>query len=566
MKVQQHWAMSKLIGEEMALIDGIDADQQIWMKTLTKVHEERMKLEEEILEKKQEEVLQGYTVSNQEVRNNWEDWKAPIDKELSTLLENGAISPITKQQRDELVQQHGTRMECIPSKIVAVVKAGGKKKARLVACGNYATTDHITAEEKTASGTDIVALRMMLRVAAHRGWEVGSLDVKGAFLLAPRRKRDVTVLKPPAVLLQKGVVSQDTLWSVNKAVYGLVESPADWSDYRDKEIAGMQWKLHDKIYELQTSEETNMWLIKEVGGDGSPCGYLATYVDDMLMVGPQPLLQALMTTIANKWECSSQEFAEFGKDLRFCGMEIRKTPQGFDIHQSSYVMDLLARYEVAKTADVPMGKVEDLDEDEEEKPGDLAQLRQAQQLAGELIWVSTRTRVDIAFAVGAMSRRLHRDPTGALRIGEQILSYLRKSPGLGIQYSPCEPTEMDENQVPRMMDTIEVFADVSYAPGGEAYRSIQGVLTTMGGQIIQWHTGRQSLIATSTAEGELLAYQEGQIMGASVESLAQAMALDPLANTSPEGESQQAERSPEEGEWKRKSLANQAYGWYSVGC
>ena len=247
-------------------------------------------------------------------------------------------------------------------------------------------------------------------------------------------------------------------------------------------------------------------------------------------------------------------------------MEIRKTPQGFDIHQSSYVMDLLARYEVAKTADVPMGKVEDLDEDEEEKPGDLAQLRQAQQLAGELIWVSTRTRVDIAFAVGAMSRRLHRDPTGALRIGEQILSYLRKSPGLGIQYSPCEPTEMDENQVPRMMDTIEVFADVSYAPGGEAYRSIQGVLTTMGGQIIQWHTGRQSLIATSTAEGELLAYQEGQIMGASVESLAQAMALDPLANTSPEGESQQAERSPEEGEWKRKSLANQAYGWYSVGC
>ena len=269
-----------------------------------------------------------------------------------------------------------------------------------------------------------------------------------------------------------------------------------------------------------------MWLIKEIGGDGSPCGYLATYVDDMLMVGPQPLLQALMTTIANKWECSSQEFAEFGKDLRFCGMEIYKIPLDFDIHQSSYVMNLLARYEVAKKADVPMGKVEDLDKDEGEKKVDLAQLRQAQQLTGELIWVLTRI-IDIAFAVGAMSRRLHRNPTGVLRIGKQILSYLRKFPGLGIQYFFCEPTEMDENQVPRMMDTIEVFADVSYAPGGEAYRSIQGVLTTMGGQIIQWHTGRQSLIATSTAEGELLAYQEGQIMGTSVESLAQAMALDP---------------------------------------
>ena len=176
-----------------------------------------------------------------------------------------------------------------------------------------------------------------------------------------------------------------------------------------------------------------MWLIKEIGGDGSPCGYLATYVDDMLMVGPQPLLQPLMTTIANKWECSSQEFAEFGKDLRFCGMEIYKIPQDFDIHQSSYVMNLLARYEVAKKADVPMGKVEDLDEDEGEKKVDLAQLRQAQQLTGELIWVLTRI-IDIAFAVGAMSRRLHRNPTGVLRIGKQILSYLRKFPGLGIQY------------------------------------------------------------------------------------------------------------------------------------
>eukprot|EP00435_Cladocopium_sp_Y103_P056485 s1349_g19.t1 len=139
MMVQQHWAMSKLIGQEMA--------QQIWMKTLTMLHEERRKLEDEDLEKKQDEVLQGYTVSSQEVRNNWEDWKAPIDKELSNLLENGAISPITKQQRDEQVRRHSARISCIPSKIVAVVKAGGRKKARLAACGNYATTVHGGGED-----------------------------------------------------------------------------------------------------------------------------------------------------------------------------------------------------------------------------------------------------------------------------------------------------------------------------------------------------------------------------------------------------------------------------------
>ena len=556
LKIQQHWAISSLVNEEITLIDGSQRDHQVWIKMLTTLQEERDKLEEEIKAEKgkEEEVLQGRTVSNQEVRMNFEEWREPIQKELDTLLGNGALVPIDKEKRDQMIREHESTMECIPAKIVAVIKAGGRRKARLVACGNYAITDHITQEEKTASGADIVSLRTMVRLAAHRGWSCSSLDIKGAFLLAPRRKKSLTVLTPPKILKDRGMIPEGLLWQVNKAFYGLVESPADWGSYRDEELPLMRWEVDEVTYRLKMTGETNVWKILQEGDESeNPQGYLATYVDDMLMVGPEPLLHGLMDVIGQKWECSSKEFAEEGKDLRFCGMEIRKTQKGFDLHQSSYILDLLNRREIVKKSDFPMGKVEDLDEDENKKI-DAQKLREAQQLSGELIWIATRTRMDVAYAVGAMSRRLHKDPEGALKIGQQVLEYLNQFPTLGLSYTPCEVTELDQSQVPREVDTIEIFADVSFAPGSESYRSVHGIVTTLGGQVIQWHTGRQSLIATSTAEGELLSYQEAQVMGAGVEELLYEMGFNPTVVMYGDNKAAISLATLETGSWRTRHL------------
>ena len=131
---------------------------------------------------------------------------------------------------------------------------------------------------------------------------------------------------------------------------------------------------------------------------------------------------------------------------------------------------MLGRQGVTGKADFPKGKVEDLDDEEVQKI-DLAKLKEAQQLSRELIWAATRTRVDVAYAVGAMAGRLHKDPERALKIGHQVLDYLNKFPTLGVSYSLCITTELDESQVPQTLDTIEVFADVSYAPRSESYKS-----------------------------------------------------------------------------------------------
>ena len=64
------------------------------------------------------------------------------------------------------------------------------------------------------------------------------------------------------------------------------------------------------------------------------------------------------------------------------------------------------------------------------------------------------------------------------------------------------------------MNRIELYADVSYAPGGG--RSHQGVMAYYGGALVQWLSVRQAFTTLSTAEAELVGYLEAMTMGQSV--------------------------------------------------
>ena len=61
----------------------------------------------------------------------------------------------------------------------------------------------------------------------------------------------------------------------------------------------------------------------------------------------------------------------------------------------------------------------------------------------------------------------------------------------------------------RNMNLVEIYCDVSYAPQGE--KSVQGIVGMVGGGVVQWESSRQSCMALSTAEAELLAYVESSM-------------------------------------------------------
>jgi len=136
---------------------------------------------------KGEEVLQARIVSQAEVRRSIEDWRPSIEKELSSLFETkGALRKITEAEVKKLLDED--RAELIPSKLVFTVKPdqtnkSGKKKTRLVACGNY--SDREEGQDLFAGGASAVALRAALTLTARFGFEGRVMDVRTAFLNAP---------------------------------------------------------------------------------------------------------------------------------------------------------------------------------------------------------------------------------------------------------------------------------------------------------------------------------------------------------------------------------------------
>ena len=186
-------------------------------------------------------------------------------------------------------------------------------------CGNYlkgagrGPGDRSEAAQLYAGGADTTCLRTSLALAASRGWQAASLDIKTAFLNAPlrtlqessrkknlaledahgrpqedheeagggrdgqeemameeqqeedltKRKRLVLML-PPKILIRLGLVKDGEMWLVEKALYGLRESPKLWGDYRDIEISQMSFQTNSVTYEYQQSfAEENLWLVRQ---------------------------------------------------------------------------------------------------------------------------------------------------------------------------------------------------------------------------------------------------------------------------------------------------------------
>lgn len=115
--------------------------------------------------------------------------------------------------------------------------------------------------EISVGGACTMAVRSILHLACQNDWKVGSIDVMGAFLQAPRRKSScVTVTEPPSLLRAMGLTEMGEKWKANCALYGFVESPADWSAFRDASLRKASWVWKGEILGVR--------LITKKGAEG----------------------------------------------------------------------------------------------------------------------------------------------------------------------------------------------------------------------------------------------------------------------------------------------------------
>ncbi|CAE7662902.1 TY5A [Symbiodinium sp. CCMP2456] len=378
------------------------------------------------------EFLHTRTIALEEVRATLAEWKEAIQAEVTSLFEKGAVVAITPQTVQSWVRE-GHPVQVLPGKGVFTRKKGyGKRKVRGVVCGNHLAPDsnpeHSSRAQQRADlyagGCESVTVRALLRKAAASKWRVGSLDVSTAFLNAPLNpeRPHYIVVRPPKVFIDAGVVPESQLWHVQKALYGLASSPADWQSHRNERMSKMSWMFEGETYRFrQSKSEPNLW--KVVNSVGAVHALAAWYVDDLLAAGPEGLLRSALECVQKEWKTSLPEFAhECGNEpLKFCGFEIFQDT-GFNIHlnQASYIRELVDRHAVEGTAVAPCPSNSALGS-EEHVPENADALRRAQGLTGEVLWLATRSRPDIGYAVSRMASAVTRNPEAVVADGMHLL-------------------------------------------------------------------------------------------------------------------------------------------------
>ena len=484
--------------------------------------------------------LQTKTIAQEQVRRELAKWREPMGEEVESLVtKTGAVEDLTDRQYKDLIDDAAVSVELIPGKMVYVHKSTGRRRARMVGCGNFCEHDSNSQRaDLFASGAGAESIRMMIRKCSMEpSWHLVSVDVKTAFLQAPLMemqkdgKVKITVVRVPSILREAGVTTA-RYWKVKKALYGLSSAPRSWSNHRDRVMTDLRIGHGDGFLKLQKlKEDANLWHVLKFPGpsassdkiapvrefqDAECVGVVALYVDDILVSSTKEIAQSVVQGLESQWELSAPDWLSAEGDcLKFAGFELQKTSQGIRLHQEGYTRDLLEQYQelIPGVERAPAVKMSEC-----EAPKDYAEQREltrkAQSLIGQLLWLSGRTRPDLAYAVNYAAQRIVPSPREAVLRAEHIVRYLRQVPDVGLHYKPPSNRcgRWDQLKFRESGNSLEAYSDASFA-ADEKSRSYGCIKLFWGGALIFWASCRQTLIAAHTAECELYSLGEAHLLG-----------------------------------------------------
>ena len=387
--------------------------------------------------------LQTRTVSLAEAKSELELWiPSATDEVMSLEVTNKAVERIGVSDIERLVQE-GRKVAQVPGKAVLTRKAGiGKRRFRCVACGNYIPSDAHDPTSLYASGVEGLTVRTALGFAAYRGWAALSADIRTAFLHAPLadelESEEVIIVRPPSILVEMKILAPNHRWRVLKALYGLRQAPLAWARFRDKSLRALTFQCGGVWYALRQGIS-----------DDSLC----------------------FDEIQKLWQLSDPEWIREDGATKFCGLEIQALEGGgYRISQYSYLKELFVRYGITSCVSAPLTQWSD---PEDEQPVQLETIREAQAMTGALLWASSKSRPDIAFAVSKLGQFAVKAPSVVVDKAYHVLRYLYGTVDLWLEYRKLSDNSWVDAPVPRTTTTLELYTDASHAPEGG--RSCQAI-------------------------------------------------------------------------------------------
>lgn len=346
-----------------------------------------------------------------------------------------------------------------------------KHKARLVAKG-YVQKKGIDFDEVFAPVARLDTVRLMLAMAANRGWQVHHLDVKSAFL--HRELEEEVYVSQPEGYVVKG--REQYVLKLSKALYGLRQAPRAWNVRLDRSLKKLKFR--------RCVSEQAVYI----RGEGKNAIILGVYVDDLIVTGENP-------TEINEFKkqmTSEFEMSDLGLLSYYLGIEVGQYKDFTTVKQSCYAKKILEEFGMSQcnATKFPMDLGTKLHSDKGGKPVDATQYR---RVIGCLRYL-LHTRPDLAYSVGVASRFMEKPTTMHMNAVKQILRYLKGTVELGLVYTQGGSE-----------DVLVGYSDSDVGGDLVGRRSTAGMAFYMGESLITWCSQKQKTVALSFCEAEFMA-------------------------------------------------------------
>ncbi|CAI7741183.1 unnamed protein product, partial [Closterium sp. NIES-54] len=394
-----------------------------------------------------------------------EKWKKSVKEEYDSLLEN---------ETWELCELPPGK-KAISSKLIFRHKYGPdgeltRYKSRLVAKG-FQQTKGKDFDEIFAPVGKGTTLRVMLGMAANRGWKIKQMDITTAFL-------NGIILEELYMLQPEGLDDgSGRMCRLKKAIYGLKQAPRAWYHKMEETLLAGGFKKSEcnrSLFLLQEKEQFLMLLV---------------YVDDILLFSESAtMIERVEEMLEMQFKCS-----KMGDVKYYLGMHVEKDlDKGvLRLHQRKYCEGLAEKYGLQDggkpATPLPSGFTVEPCADEEVVGESDRKLFHS--MVGALNYAANHTRPDIVFATSKLASVVSRPSHEQLEAAKRLVRY-RLHRGAA---------DLSKGEM-----LLTCYTDASFNSVKADGTSIGGYKCLFGGGAVSWRSKKQNEVGLSSSCKEYL--------------------------------------------------------------
>jgi len=335
-----------------------------------------------------------------------------------------------------------------------------KYKSRLVVRG-FLQKEGVDFSETFAPVLKFETLRILFSCLLN--WHIHQMDIKAAFLYGDIEE-DIYIEQPQG--FDDGTLK---VLKLKKALYGLKQAPRAWNQKLVEFLVSKNFKRSENDQCLFTNKD----LI------------ITCYVDDILIWGKE-----LKSVDKIKDELSDKFKMSYSGEVRtILGIDIKRENGMVFLSQKRFILETLIKFNMGNCNGSETPITESVKKSIDSGIGKSLENIPYLEAIGCLLYISSRTRPDISYAVGYLSRFSSAPNEYHWNGVKSILRYLKKTPDYGI----CYGGDFE----------LTGFADADYNSSIRRKSTSGGVLLLNGGPI-SWCSKLQRSTSLSTMESEFV--------------------------------------------------------------